>query len=411
MKRKILSASILLTLGLPLAAFGCSSSDSQKSDPNTNPINLGGGGSGTVIPGNGSLNGGMVPLTKNEVDSIKNAACVGQAVEGESLPSVLELVIDVSSSMKDPAPGTNRSKWEETRDALITAVPGPTSGGGLGSGIGVGLLFYPNTKSTANASPTDITSCVNTSAIVPPALLGNNTGAQRTKVRDAIQQAVLQQSTPTHDAYKYAFENGIQKTKLPGKRFMLLITDGTPTLSLGCVNTSGNFNAVDPEPIVAQIQTAANAGVKTFLIGSPGSEGNRNWMSRAARIGGTALPNCSDNGPNYCHMDMTTAPNFGAELAKGLASVAGAITPCNYTFPPPPSGQTIDANLINVILTSSSGSQLAVRDDQGDCTQGWKLTTGNEIQLCPDTCKAVQQDASISVDVVFGCSSLATPPK
>ncbi|HET9930275.1 MAG TPA: vWA domain-containing protein [Polyangiaceae bacterium] len=411
MKRTILSASILLSLGVPLAAFGCSSSDSQKSDNDTTPIDLGSSGSGSIIPGNGSLNGGMVPLTKAQVDSIKGASCVGQAVEGESLPSVLELVIDVSSSMKDPAPGTNRSKWEVTRDALINAVPGPASGGGLSSSIGVGLLFYPNTKSTANPAPVDITSCVNTSAIVPPAQLGAANAAQRTKVRDAIQQAVLQQSTPTHDAYKYAFENGIQKTKLPGKKFMLLITDGTPTLSLGCVNTTGSFNGVDPEPIVAQIQTAANAGIKTFLIGSPGSESNRNWMSRAARIGGTALPNCSDNGPNYCHMDMTTAPNFSDELAKGLSSIVGAITPCNYTFPPPPSGQTIDANLINVILTSSSGSQLAVRDDQGDCTQGWKLTSGNEIQLCADTCKAVQQDQSISIDVVFGCSSLAQPPK
>lgn len=409
MKRNILSASIL-SVGLPLLAFACGS-EAGKSDNNNNPIDLGGAGSGTVIPGNGSLNGGMQPLTKAQVDSIKNAACVGQAVEGESLPSVLELVVDVSSSMKNQAPGTNRSKWEVTRDALINAVPGAASGGGLGAGIGVGLLFYPNTKATANASPVDITSCVNTSAIVPPALLGGSTGAQRTKIRDAIQQAVLQLSTPTHDALKYAFENGIQKTKLAGKRFMLLITDGTPTLSLGCVNKSGNFNGVDPEPIVEQIQAAADAGIKTFLIGSPGSEDNRKWMSRAARIGGTALPNCSDNGPNYCHMDMTTAPNFSDELAKGLATVAGAITPCNYAFPPPPSGQTIDANLINVILTSSSGSQLAVRDDQGDCTQGWKLTSNNEIQLCADTCKAVQQDPTVSVDVVFGCSSLAMPPK
>jgi hypothetical protein len=408
--RNLFPASILLSSLVALLAYGCGSSE-EKLDPNT-PINLGSGGGGvTVIPGSGNLNGGIEPLTKAQVDSIKNASCAGQSVEGESLPAVLELVIDVSSSMREKAPGTNQSKWEVTRDALINAIPGSGSGGGLGAGIGVGLLFYPNTQATIGKSPQNITACVNTNAIVPPALLGNATGMQRTKVRTAIQDAVLQTSTPTHDAFKYAFENGIQKTNLSGKRFMLLITDGTPTLSLGCVNPTGQLNAVDAEPIVQQIQTAANAGVKTFLIGSPGSEGNRNWMSRAARIGGTATPGCNDSGPNYCHMDMTTAPNFSTALSDGLANVTGQIAPCSYTFPPPPSGQTIDPNHINVILSSSSGNQLVVRDDQGDCSQGWRLTSSQEILLCPDTCKMVQQDAALSVDVVFGCASLDMPPK
>jgi len=110
-------------------------------------------------------------------------------------------------------------------------------------------------------------------------------------------------------------------------------------------------------------------------------------------------------------MDMTTAPNFSTALSNGLASVAGQIAPCTYTFPPPPAGKTIDPNLINVILKSSSSNQLVVRDDQAPCTKGWQLTSDREILLCPDTCKAVQQDAGISVDVVFGCSSLANPPK
>ncbi|MFZ5893490.1 MAG: hypothetical protein ACOY0T_20685 [Myxococcota bacterium] len=409
-KRNTLRASILLSLAVPLTAMGCGS-DSEKSSPNT-PIDLGGSGSGGgIVPGNGMLNGGQVPITKSQVDSIKNQSCAGQSVEGESLPAVLELVIDVSSSMNEQAPGTNQSKWVVTRDALINAIPGPQSGGGLGAGIGVGLLFYPNTRATIGTSPQNITACVNTEAIVPPALLGAANAQQRTRVRNAIQQAVLQQSTPTHDAFKYAFENGIQKTNLPGKRFMLLITDGTPTLSLGCMNPSGQLNGVDPEPIVAQIQTAANAGVKTFLIGSPGSEPNRNWMSRAARIGGTATAGCNDNGPNYCHMDMTTAPNFSTALSNGLANVTGQIAPCTYTFPAPPAGQTIDPNLINVILSSGDGSQLVVRDDQGACTKGWQLTADKEILLCPDTCKEVQQDAALSVDVVFGCASLGMPPK
>jgi hypothetical protein len=406
-----LGASTILVFTVPLLAFGCGSSDSGNSTTG-NPINLGGGGV-TVITGNGSLNGGQVPITSAQVNTIKTSACAGESVEGESLPAVLELVIDVSSSMNDTAPGTNQSKWVVTRDALLNAVPGANGSSGLAASMGVGILFYPNTKATIGATPQDINKCVNTSALVPTAQLGNATGAQRTLVRTSIQNAVLQQSTPTYDAYNYAFSNGIEKTKLPGKRFMLLITDGTPTLAQGCVNTTGQLQGVDPEPIVGLVQKAADAGVKTFLIGSPGSEQNRNWLSRAAIIGGTAPAGCSPNGPTYCHMDMTTATNFSTALADGLRSISGQIAPCTYTFPAPPSGQTNDPNNINVIMSSPSGSQLVVRDDKpaDGCTKGWQLTSNNEILLCSDTCKAVQADASTGIEVVFGCASLGEPPK
>lgn len=409
---KFFAASVLAVCGVSSLSSGCSS-DSSGGSTTPSPgtvIELPDGG-GTVIPGDGTHKGGEIPITKAQADAIKTDSCAGESIEGESLPAVLELVIDVSSSMNDTAPGTSRSKWEVTRDALINAIPGPASGGGLGSSLGVGLLFYPNMKATIGASPQDVNMCVNTKAMVAPAALGGTTGAQRTLVRNSIQQAQLQTSTPTHDAYKHAFENGISKTTLAGKRFMLLITDGTPTLSLGCVNATGTqLASVDPEPIVKEVQRAANAGIKTFLIGSPGSEGNRNWMSRAAQIGGTAPDGCSPNGPTYCHMDMTTAPDFSKALQDGLAKVAGQIAPCEYTFGVPPSGQTIDPNKINVLLRSGSDNTLVVRSDEATCSKGWQLTANNEIHLCSDTCKAVQSDSSTSVDVVFGCQSLQEPP-
>jgi hypothetical protein len=186
---------------------------------------------------------------------------------------------------------------------------------------------------------------------------------------------------------------------------MLLITDGTPTLSLGCMNPSGSLSDQDPAPIVAEIQRAAAAGVDTFLIGSPGSEANRPWMSQAAVIGGTSKPGCNVNGPNYCHMDMTTAPNFSAALRDGLASVVGAINSCTYEFGTPPAGQTISANNITVTMSSGSNSTLVVRDDVGECTKGWQLTADKHILLCPDTCATVQADPLITVDVMFGCDS------
>jgi hypothetical protein len=379
----------------------------------TGPVGLGGStstGTGGVIgtAGNGVFDGGSVPITQTQIDEIGKQACAGFLTEGATLPSVLELVIDVSSSMKDRAPGTNLSKWDVTRDALLEAIVG-VNGPGLSPSIAVGLLFYPNTAYTVSTEPQDITACVNTSAMVPINTLGPPGAAQRTLIGNAIAQAQLLLSTPTHDAYRYALNEGLLPSTAPGKKFMLLITDGTPTVSLQCLNAQNRVTSVDPQPIVEEITNAAREEIKTFLIGSPGSEDNRTWMSTAAVIGGTAVAGCNVNGPNYCHMDMTNAPDFSAALRAGLARVVGQITPCTFTLADPPPGEVLDQSKINIIVSSGAQHSLIVRDDVGDCSQGWQLTADKEILLCPDTCSQVKSDANAKVNVLFGCGSLMEP--
>lgn len=408
----------LVVFGVSVAASvflaNCSSDLESGGGGTGGAINIGNGTGSSIGVGNtsgvGTLDGGEVPITPADVATIKGQACAGESIQTEALPSVLELVVDTSSSMNDSARGGGGSKWDVTRAALLEAVVG-VNGPGLPASIGVGLIFYPNKEVTPiSRTATNVTACVNTGAMVPAQLLGNAGAPHRNLVRNAIEQVQLRQSTPTHDAYKYAFENGVSQTNLPGRKYMLLITDGTPTLSLGCMNPSGNLNDQNPQPIVDEIRRTAAEGIRTFLIGSPGSEANRSWMSQAAVIGGTAPMGCQVNGPNYCHMDMTTAPNFSDALRDGLAAVVGAINSCTYEFGTPPPGQTISANNINVTLTSGNQSTLVVRDDIGDCSKGWQLTPDNHILLCPETCARVQSDPLVTVDVMFGCQSLGTPP-
>jgi hypothetical protein len=90
----------------------------------------------------------------------------------------------------------------------------------------------------------------------------------------------------------------------------------------------------------------------------------------------------------------------------------GQLTPCTYAFPIVDDGKVIDRSMINVIVHSGTGERsLIVRDDQGDCSQGWQLTANNEVLLCPATCDDVQIDAEATVNVTFGCTSLTEPPK
>jgi hypothetical protein len=387
----------------------CSSkedSGAQGAGGATVEIDAGGFGASTGA-GTGTFDGGRLPIGPEQVAELRDGACAAWESEGEALPVALELVVDVSSSMSSEAPGSDSTKWEVTRDALLEAIVG-VEGPGLPATASAGLLFYPNKKATVNREPGEPSDCVNLDAMVPIRLLGGPDAEHRELVRQRIAGAVLETSTPTHDAYYHALEQGVLGSSFGGQRFMLLITDGEPTLLQGCMNESGSPQSVDPEPIVDEIRRAANAGIKTFLIGSPGSENNREWMSRAAVIGGTAPADCDEDGPNYCHMDMTTAPDFSAALRSGLSDVVGMVAPCIYAFAEPPAGQELVLGGINVVLQRDGEAFVIIRDDIGDCTEGWRLTEDNQILLCPTTCDDVQQNPRTTVDVLFGCAAIPT---
>ena len=125
-------------------------------------------------------------------------------------------------------------------------------------------------------------------------------------------------------------------------------------------------------------------------------------MSEAAIVGGTAAAGCKVMGPPFCHLDMTTASDFGAGLKAGLSKLTGSIA-CTYEIPDPGQGQVIDNNLINLIVTTASGTQLVLPDDDADCTEGYRIS-GNQVVLCEGTCSRVQRDNN-SIQLLFGCTS------
>jgi hypothetical protein len=374
----------------------------------------GSGGSADTTP----KTGGVVALTADQVTAINNNACDGWSVEPETEPAVIELVIDTSLSMNEvpgmattqpagrgmgqppgggmPATGAP-TKWESTRDALKSVIST------LPDTIAVGLFFFPNMANQASSTPSALDQCVNTKAGTAPSLL---TDTQRASLIAALDATSPNGWTPTHGAYQHALESELLPTTLSGDKYILLITDGEPTLRLDCTS-QGNVGAAGPnpvetQPIIDNIASALQDGVRTYLIGSPGSEDGRTWMSQAAIEGGTAAAGCKVMGPPYCHLDMTTATDFGAALEAGLTKVTGSIA-CTYTIPDPGQGQVIDDNLINLVVTTPSGTQLVLPDDDADCTEGWRIS-GNQVVLCDGTCSRVQTEGD-SIQLLFGCQS------
>lgn len=419
-----LAISVLTFAFLPMACGSSKDSQVNGGDTNSNPngtppnISVGDSDAGNVL--SGSHDGGSVALTSDQVSSITGAACTGWSAEGENLPAAIMLVIDTSGSMDDPAPGSKDSKWVVTRDALTSAIANfPAS-------VSLGALYYPNEDTGNSATARDVSACVNTKTMVPMAVLGAAGSMQRTAI-DASLQAIKPQSyTPTHDAYKYALDNGLETYMTSANKFMLLITDGAPTMSLGCINQvatttggrrgGGGATVMDAptQPIIDEVTSADAMGVKTFVIGSPGSEMSsqggmdmRPWLSAAARAGGTATPGCMDMGPNFCHLDMTQAPDFSAALNAGLASIAGQVVDsCTFTIPAPPTGQTINPDQTNLIVTAGDGtSKLILPDNTGDCTEGWQFMGTDKIVLCPQSCSEIKGDTGAHVQLVFGCTA------
>ena len=324
------------------------------------------------------------------------------------------LVVDVSGSMQSNPPNGNQSKWVITRDALAVAMDS------LPATTAVGIIYYPNLGNTGTGTqPRPTSACVNTNAMIPIDLLGAAGSPHRGRIAQSLQSARTGGGTPTHDAYQYAVQNGMIPSMHTGNRFMLLITDGQPTFSLQCIGTGATSNPVPEQPIVDEIGAAHGQGIRTFVIGSPGSEQNvstgadaRPWLSRAANAGNTATPGCSDTGPNFCHMDMTQAPDFAAALRSGLAQIAGTLVSCTYDLPQPPAGQQLDLSKVNVINTPGGGPPTILpRSDDPNCTEGWYLDSNNRVVLCSETCAQVQADPQVGLEVLYGCKSVGPGPR
>jgi len=361
-------------------------------------------GLGATTGNPATQDGGVLELSEDEADALTGAACAGWSAEPETQPAVLQLVVDTSLSMNETPNGRGgrnaATKWDITRDALKDVI------GTLPEELALGLFFYPNMPTEGSRTARPLDACVNIDEGIAVAPL---TAQHRARLIDALDDQEPDGWTPTHGAYRHSLESSLLPATNPGQKYLLLITDGLPTLTLECTGdvNGGSPDPVNADPIIDEVARARREGVRTFLIGSPGSEGGRQWMSEAAIQGATARAGCRIDGAPYCHMDMTTAPDFSAALRAGLNQVTGEIS-CTYDIPEPPMGQSIDPALVNLIVTTSSGaSQLVLPDSMGDCREGWQLK-GNQVVLCDGTCSRVQADGA-SLQLLFGCESGSVP--
>lgn len=366
-------------LGMPLE--GCSS-DRQSDSDTANGMLLGGDG---PIFGDGSNSADQQPA-----GYFAGQSCAGQSAGAEAAESTLQLLVDTSGSMDQDAPNARGSKWTVTRRALLAAVdqmPDQTS---------VGVVFYPNV-------PNDSDPCFDQQTAV--GLQRLNANGQRQQIRQAFGRQNPEGGTPTHDAYRYAVTQ-VEANPQSGNPFVVLITDGIPTYALGCQGTGRQEDAVDSAPLIREAAAALARGIRSFVIGSPGSEGARESLSRMAEAGGTARAQCSHTGPNYCHFDMTTEPDLANGLTNALGIISGVALSCNYGVPAAPIGEMLDPGKVNVLFTPPGGIEELIGQSPGQsCSEGWQYSADQtQIRLCGSTCDRVRtSDGSLKLQ--FGCAT------
>jgi len=433
----VLFGDLVSVLGIGLLASGCGSTvaSAPAGEGLGGGYSFGAGGSASSdIDGGGGLTGGKTICTAELLDQIKDAACSSWSSELEVAPSLLDFVVDTSGSMLELAPQSKLSKWAVTRDAIAAAIDDF-----LPDDTAVGVLFYPNQATIPNQLADDpnsgslpISECVNVSAMVSVAPIGAQGSAQRAALALGLADAQPTGGTPTDDAYEYALTYGLMPaiksyaTYIP---YVVLVTDGQPTILQGCKGTGDTSHPVDWHPIVQHIAGAAAAPnvIKTFIIGTPGSnaqsatgDDGRPWLSLAARTGLTPRSaSCSDEGPNYCHFDLSQSTDLAADLSDGLKEIMSAI-PCSFNMPSAPANCVLNASTLNVIYeqdysndqsqeTWLIGQSAPSCGSEGDA-DGWYIdSNANKIVLCPTTCQTVQADQRARLEILSGCNTIAPP--
>jgi hypothetical protein len=335
---------------------------------------------------------------------VPDAACGYEAIDAQQDPANLYFVIDRSGSMSEKPPGSAVTKYAAVTHAVISLVknigwrsrvgltlfPGAQTGNGCGSGTEALPLQPGDPKSFLDNGETGPVAAAMQKLFQVPPKGGTPTGA-------TLAALVPQASTFGKNAY------------------VILATDGAPNCNVGAscdaahciVNIEEDNNcpagtnccdpAVDPQftpgncidrdATLQAVLALAGAGVKTIVIGIPGSEKGpyAELLSLLAVAGGV---------PRQGDVRYYQASDVD-EIEGLLASIGSQILiSCDITFaqePPMPEQVNIYFN-----------DDLVVYDEES----GWTWTGPKSIAVHGAACETLLSGSVGQVQVVVGCPTM-----
>jgi hypothetical protein len=341
-------------------------------------------------------------------------SCAAQSYVSPQLPASVLFVVDRSGSMACNAPpvqtvescnadpkrldASKPSRWEITTSALTTTFQSIMAGS-----TAAGLSMF----STDGYCGVDSTPVVGVDPI---------DSAQQQALTDAMRQAEPAGGTPIVGSMISAYHHLHEELHAVGNRYVVLITDGEESCGMaGNADDKADLLAARTRLLQTEVQKARMANIRTFVVGTPGSEGARGFLSELAFQGGTARnPSCMHGDANAavgdCHFDLTMEQDFARVLQTTLGTISNEARGCEFQTP------AGGGDSLNVQVRTSGAAPRCLTLDNRDCStaangfQYAKRADGSmdygRVVLCGQACASVKADTSAVVDVILGCPIL-----
>jgi hypothetical protein len=365
-------------------AMGCSSKD-NKSDAGTDDVGATGGQSAFQVDSSTS-------------DADTRNDCGGSKMQAEARPVNVVVLLDRSLSMNTALSATeSKTRWQAMREALSTALSG------VQDRISFGLKLFPD--STADC------------AVTQPGLtveigLGANAVAS---IDSAITAAVPAGGTPVAIALGQLLDyySSAAATTLEGDKVVLLATDGAPNCNgaLTCEQSACIANIENPEQTqnicqfepaqcldtlatVERIKALKDAGVRTVVLGIPGTEyaQYQDALNQMAIAGGLF-----NNDPSFYYYSVRADAGIQG-LATTLETITkGLIKSCSLQLTSVPQ----DLGLLNVTIDGKNIAQSG--------PDGWQVdqsTNPPTVVLKGATCQYMVSQGAQSVNIIYGCPTV-----
>ncbi|XXX82412.1 vWA domain-containing protein [Sorangium sp. So ce134] len=409
-KRALCARSLFLTsLGLLSWALapGCSGSTSRTG---TGSDTSGSGGSGGIASGTGSggaagdssIGGGFFGPGSGSGGGSGGGHgggdCGGQQVDAAPREVHLVIVLDRSESMTKGWEASDR--WTMVKGALGTALDA------IQDRMSVGLQLFPTDDHCGMDPGMDLSVAVAPGATSVPA------------IKARLEGTAPAGATPTAGALERALRYLTQGagSALQGDRYVLLATDGGPNCgqdpAMTCpaatctTNMDGDCPAVvenccsggaadaclDDARTAQQVRDLRAAGIKTFVVGIPGTTAYADVLDELAAEGGTAT---SESSPRY--FEVVDAASLGETLTGITRDLVRSCELALEAEPP-------DRAKVNVYIDGE------VLPKAGD--DGWDYddsTTPPTLVIKGATCEHVKSVGVESVRVEFGCPTVEEP--
>ncbi len=367
------------------------------------------------------------------------SACATAEYDAHQAPAALLVVLDRSSSM------TDNNKWNFAAQAVVQALDQD-----IFDSMYVGLYSAPS----GNVTGPECILGTPVACQAPPfpqvnlALASTQKSMATSGVRHDIMTWLTANSpdsgfgdaSPIYAALQSAI-GALQAWSQPGKRIILLVTDGTISCNqfssrpgyMDCNGCSHDWE--DPNNIVSLLSQAnsdPNKPIETFVVGVPGADTYdaqgcsyppyhmRLALSAIAAAGSptNVPPTCtgktfSQGGGDpqvSCHFDLTQG-NFNTQaLSDTISLVRGKVLGCTFDLPQPDGGM-LDPNQVNVEYTVNGNAvQLYKRKDPANLCAAmgcWDYSPGGDkVQLVGKACDDVQGTPDAQVKIIVGCQTL-----